>query len=167
MKDNKIAMGSLTYMAKQMLEEAGIKTSLMSNCSFLHKVYKDAVFNETMFYHDYKTFGVNLLKEPYIAVSLHRDIDKLDRYAMFCLDSVAVYPKDLDQAKKTVVQLSEQYKKCHEAYLMMKEDIDRANKSIEETSKKVEFRELNKYVKQVERQLNSQLQDLMKIAEMT
>lgn len=159
---DRVAIENLSCMTKKMLEEAGVKTRLTGD--IWHKVYKDTVFDETMFYCSHDTFAVNLLKEPYVEVSVYRN--KSERYAAFFLDTTTVYPKDVEQAKKAVESLAEQYKKCHEVYMMTKEDIDIANKSIEETSKKVEYRELVKYVNQVERQLNSQLQDLYRINEL-
>lgn len=165
MTSKPVSLNDLEVMVKKMLDDYGVKTRLVDNCSVWHTVYKDILFNETMFYRDRETFAVSMLKEPYIMASMYRDVGKQNSFAMFFLDSVTVYPKDMKQVEKTVRQLSEQYKKCHEAYLTIKEDIDRANKSIEDTSKKVEFKELVRYVNQVERQLNSQLQDLWKINE--
>lgn len=162
---DKVSMDDLTSMTKKMLEDSGVKTRLTDNCSIWHQVYKDLVFNETMFYHDRESFAVSLLKEPYIAVSMYNDAASQTSYAQFFLDTITVYPKDTEQFEKTIRQLSEQYKKCYEIYSIVKDDIDRANKSIEETSKKVEFKQLVRYVNQTERQLNSQLQELLKISE--
>lgn len=180
-----ISLNELEVIVKKMLDDSGVNTRLVDNCSTWykvykdvlfntrrvddctrwHKVYKDVLFNESMFYRDRETFAMSLLKEPYIMVSMYKDVDKQNSFVMFFLDSVTIYPKDMKQVEKTVKQLSEQYKKCCEAYLTIREDIDRANKSIVETSKKVEFKEFVKHVNQVERQLNSQLQEIWKINE--
>ena len=43
-------MNCLAAVVKKTLEEAGVKTRLVDDHSMWHKVYKDTVFNETLFY---------------------------------------------------------------------------------------------------------------------
>lgn len=161
MINNKTTIGDLICMTKKMLDDAGINTKC-KDVSIWHEVYKDCVFNETMFYSNREVFAVSLVKEPYISVSL---ASKTDKHVVFELDTVTTYPHDEIELKKSVENLIENYKKCVDAYTCMKEDIDKANATIAEMFK-TDARQLIKYENDIERELNCQLQNLMKIYEL-
>lgn len=150
----------LTETVRMMLCDAGVETKCTHD-DVWHKVYKDVLFNETMFYYDREIFAVSLPKEPYIQVSLLDNT--VNTYVVFRLNTKITYPRDENELKKSIKNLSKNYKKCVDAYNTMKEEIDRANATIIEMSKKADNESLIHYESQIERELNCLLQNLMKI----
>lgn len=152
----------LTETVRMMLADAGIVTKLVDN-SIWHKVYKDTVFNETMFYSGRETFAVSMLKEPYLSISLYKS--NAERYVSFLLDTVTVYPRSEDELVKCVKDLCAYYKKYIEAYSFMKEELDKTDAMIRDMLKTTDFTKVNKYVNAREKELTSQLNSFMKISE--
>ena len=154
-------MNGLAAVVKKTLEEAGVKTRLVDNCSMWHKVYKDTVFNETLFYKNRDTFAVKVLKGLTVSASCYSS-----PAVSISLDTATMYPKSVEELRKTLETLVHDYELYHNVYMTLKEDIDRENKALEKLKGTTCFKDFNKYVNATERRLNAQIDGLTKIQEL-
>ena len=84
-------------------------------------------------------------------------------HVAFLLHMYVMYPENTVQVTNAARLLARQYRNCYDVYTMMKEDI--ANESMKKLRETASLKEMYRYAKSIEKELNQQIIDLMKIDE--